>query len=334
MSSKGVSNNEKIRVQAFIFGTGILLMALKFAAYLLTGSNAILSDALESIVNIVAGGFGLYSLILAAKPKDEDHPYGHGKIEFVSATIEGSLIIIAGGLIIYKATMAFFNPKPLEQLGFGILLIAISGIVNMLMGILAIRKGKKGSSLTLEASGQHLLSDTYSTGGILLGLLLLYFTGEAWIDSVVAIIMGIVIIINGTRIIKKSMAGIMDEADFQLVEEVVQKLDAVRKPSWIDVHNFRVIKYGEGLHFDCHMTLPWYYTLQEAHDEMKALENVINEAVENSVESFIHTDPCMPFSCEICSMPNCKERQKPQQQRVDWTLANVMFNSKHRLTVE
>jgi cation diffusion facilitator family transporter len=321
--------NEKIRTQWWVLSLSLLLMTAKFTAYFITESNAILSDALESIVNIVAGGFGLFSLYLSAKPRDKDHPYGHGKIEFISATVEGILIIIAGIAIIYKAISGFINPSYLNDLGLGIALVAVSGILNYGMGLYAIRNGRKGHSLALEASGEHLVSDAYSTIGVVLGLLVIYWTKILWIDNVLALAMAFIIIRNGLSIVKRAVAGIMDEADFKLNKKVIAHIQAHRRPEWIDVHNFRVIKYGEVIHIDCHMTMPWYLSIRESHDGMIQLDESLKQSVANPVETFIHIDPCEPTSCSICAVENCAFRKDVFSGQIEWTLENVMRNKKH-----
>jgi cation diffusion facilitator family transporter len=295
----------------------------------MTNSNAILTDALESIVNIVAGGFGLYSLFLATKPNDEDHPYGHGKIEFISASIEGSLIFVTGLSMIAKAVYNFFVPITVSSLDIGIVLIAISGVINYFMGWMAQRKGEKNSSMTLIASGEHLKSDAYSSVGLLLGLSLIFFTKILWLDNVVAILMGIVIIYSGYKILKRSLAGIMDEADFILLDKVVYHLNNKRRKNWVDIHNLRIIKFGEKIHIDCHTTIPWYFNALEVHDELKYVEESIRDIIPNHLESFIHADPCLPKSCKGCIKDDCEHRQSPFAQKIEWTLENVMKNEKH-----
>lgn len=322
--------NEKINTQWLVLLLGLVLMGTKFTAYYLTNSNAILSDALESIVNIIAGGFGLYSLYLSAKPRDFDHPYGHGKIEFISSTIEGAMIIIAGIMIGYKAIYAIIYPQEIQELGLGIILVAISGVLNYLMGVFAVRKGRSNHSLALEASGEHLKSDAYSTVGILVGLLFIFLTGYTWMDNVVAIIMGIFIMYNGYHIVKRSLAGIMDEADFELNKQVIEHINQHRQAEWIDVHNFRVIKYGAIIHIDCHMTMPWYFTLQQSHDGMKAFEDCLQKSVTNPVETFIHVDPCIPSSCNICEIADCPVRKFPFRKKIEWTMENITANQKHK----
>jgi cation diffusion facilitator family transporter len=323
--------NDRIGLQLVILLIGILLLLTKFFAYYLTNSNAILTDALESIINIVAGGFGLYSLYLAAKPHDEDHPYGHGKIEFISASIEGSLILTAGLIMIVKAGYNFFVPVEISSLDTGVVLIAISGAVNFIMGVMAQRSGAKNNSLTLIASGEHLKSDAYSSLGLVTGLGLILLTKVLWLDNVVAILMGLVIIYSGFRILKHSVAGIMDEADFKLLDKVVAHLRANRRENWVDIHNFRIIKFGEKIHIDCHTTIPWYFNANEVHDELKLVEENIQDIIPNNLETFIHADPCIPESCKSCIKQDCTVRQFPFETKIEWTLENVMKNKKHYL---
>lgn len=325
------NGREKIAVQAFTLSVGFILLGLKFFAYFKTHSNAVLTDALESIINIVAGFFGLYSLYLASKPHDEDHPYGHGKIEFISASIEGSLIFSAGLIMIVKSCYNFFFPVVLGNLDIGLVLIVISGIVNYILGNMAVKSGEKNSSLTLIASGEHLKSDAYTTIGLLLGLGLILLTKMFWIDNVVAILMGFLIIFSGYKILKKSVAGIMDEADFALLDKVVYHLNDKRRENWIDIHNLRIIKFGEKIHIDCHTTVPWYFNANEVHDELKLVEENIKDIIPNNLETFIHADPCHPKSCKSCTKFDCNVRQSSFEQKIEWTLENVMKNEKHFL---
>jgi cation diffusion facilitator family transporter len=307
------------------------LLLAKITAYLFTHSLAILTDALESIVNVVAGFVGLYSLYVAAKPRDLDHPYGHGKAEFVSAAVEGTLIVAAGLLIIYETITDFITPRTLHQLDTGCWIIAATALVNFAGGTICLRMGKKNNSLALLASGKHLQMDSYSTLAILGGLIIMLLTRLWWIDKVVALIMSLLIIYNGYTIIRRSLAGIMDEADKQLLERFIGILNQSRKKEWIDLHNLRVIQYGDQLHIDCHLTLPWYLNLHEAHREIDALSELIKKEMGNSIELFVHTDGCMPFSCTVCTIDTCEVRQEPFKRRPDWTLDNILSDEKHRL---
>lgn len=307
------------------------MLIVKFIAYYSTRSVTILTDALESIVNVVSGIIGLYSLRIAARPRDKDHPYGHGKVEFISAAIEGTLIGSAGVIILYKAIQDLIHPIELRQVDIGIVLIAVTAVVNFIMGYYCLSYGKKNSSLALIASGKHLQSDTWSTAGIIIGLIFLYISGYRWIDGVVAILFGSYIIFTSYRILRRSVAGIMDEADMELLERVVQVLNANRRENWIDLHNLRVIKYGSVLHVDCHLTVPWYFTVREAHHEIDELAKLIRKDFGESLELFVHSDGCMPFSCRICYKAHCKERQHPFEKKITWTLENISQNKKHSL---
>lgn len=325
------ASKENIKVQKLVSVVSVVLLVTKFAAWYLTKSVAVLTDAMESIVNVTAGFIGLYSLYVAAKPRDKDHPYGHGKAEFLSAAFEGTLIGMAGLVILYQSIQQLLHPVALTRIDTGIWLISITAIINFATGWYCIKTGKRNNSLALIASGKHLQSDTISTVGIIIGLILLYFTGLLWIDSVVAIIFGMVILYTGYAILRKSIAGIMDEADEQLLEKMVAVLNEKRSDNWVDLHNFRVIKYGSILHIDCHVTLPWYYNLNEAHEEIDKLSAIVRQRFGDSVELFIHSDACLPFQCVLCQKKDCTARQQPFVQRIEWNLDNILINKKHRL---
>ena len=315
-----------------IAAISIVLFAIKIVAWYITGSIAILTDGLESIVNVVAGLIGVYSLYVSAKPKDMDHPYGHGKIEFISAAIEGTLIAVAGMIILYKAVMNLRYEHTVQRLDYGIILVAFTAVVNYIAGVGCERAGRKNNSLALIASGKHLKTDTYTTVGIIAGLILLYATGIGWIDSVVAIFFACVILVTGYRIIRTSVAGIMDEADDQLLKKVVNLLNENRKVNWIDLHNLRIIKYGPTLHLDCHLTVPWYLNVHEAHEEIDSLSSLVRKNFGESVELFVHSDGCMDFSCPICDKMECPVRKHAFEKKVTWTMQNISTNHKHTIS--
>jgi cation diffusion facilitator family transporter len=326
------AGNQNIRIQKGVVALAIVLFGVKLAAYVLTHSVAILTDALESIVNIVAGFFGLYSLYLSAKPKDEDHPYGHGKIEFISSAVEGTMILIAGVLIVTESLQALFTPKPLHQLDYGILLVSGTAVLNYVAGAISIRAGTRSNSIALISSGKHLQTDTYSTLGIVGGLLLLYLTNIQWLDSVVALVFSGVIIFTGMRIIRQSIAGIMDESDFQLLNELVILLNNNRRANWIDLHNVRIIKFGGTLHLDAHMTVPWYLNVHEAHVEIDGIAQLVRAKFGDSLELFVHSDGCLDFSCRICEKKDCAVRKFPFERKIEWTVENLSKDTKHQIT--
>jgi len=309
----------------------VVLFIVKISAYYFTHSLAILTDALESIVNVLAGFIGLYSLYIAAKPRDFEHPYGHGKAEFVSAAVEGGLIVAAGIMIIYETISNLIKHSNLESLDTGLILIALTGLVNYIAGSVCIKMGKKNNSLALIASGKHLHIDTYSTVAIIVGLGLMLLTKLYWLDKAIALLMGFFIIYNGYKIIRSSLAGIMDEADKELLNRFIGELNNKRQENWVDLHNLRVIKYGSLLHIDCHFTVPWYLNVHQAHNEIDALAALIKDKFGDAIELFVHTDGCLPFSCSICTKTDCAVRELPLKKRLDWTLENTISNKKHQL---
>ncbi len=325
------SAKQNFRVQLFITILSVVLFAAKMVAYYFTHSLAILTDAMESIVNVIAGFIGLYALFIAAKPKDIEHPYGHGKAEFVSAAVEGTLIVAAGVLIIYETVTTFFHHEPIQQLDTGIWLVAITAVINYVAGYFCISIGKKNRSLALQASGKHLQVDTYSTLAIIIGLVVMLFSKLYWLDKVIALLVSIIILYNGYKIIRASLAGIMDEADMDLLKRLIHLLNKNRRQNWVDLHNLRVIKYGSLLHVDCHLTVPWYLNIHEAHLEIDALSELIKNEFADSIELFVHTDGCLDFSCGICIKQDCAVRKSPLQQQLEWTLENVISNQKHQI---
>ena len=322
---------ENYNFQKIVAFVGVVLLAIKLAAWYITDSVAILTDALEGIVNVIAAFIGLYSLYLSAQPKDSNHPYGHGKVEFISAGIEGVMIAFAGLWIIFEAINHIINPQEIKQIDIGIVLIVFAGVTNFVVGYLAVKKGKKNNSIALISSGKHLISDTYTTLGVIIGLVIIKITSIYWLDSVFAMVFGIIIIFTGVKILRQSVAGIMDEADTQLLEDMVETLNKNRVPNWIDLHNLRIIKFGSGLHIDCHLTVPWYLTVKETHEEVDAIEALIQKKYGNNIELFVHSDYCKAKSCEICTKVDCDVRIKPFIQRIDWNLGNVATNKKHQI---
>ncbi len=308
---------------------GIVLMLAKFVAYFLTSSNAILTDAAESIVNVAASSFAFYSIYLAAQPKDQNHPYGHGKVEFFSVFIEGALIIIAGILIVSKSIYNLFVPNDLEYLLSGTIIIAATGLVNYVLGYYLVNQGNKLHSLTLHADGKHLQVDALSSAGLIVGLLIIYFTGIEYIDSVLSVLLGLYVIYNGYKLLRGSVGGLMDESDTGIVQSVVDIMNANRRDPWIDLHNLRTQRYGTELHIDCHLTLPYYFDLNQVHEEVSAVDKLINAKAPLHTELFIHADPCLPQCCHYCRMQNCPVRSEEKRIDITWNIENSTKNKKH-----
>jgi len=326
------SSKTNFAFQKTVAIVGIGLFIGKLIAWHLTNSDAVFSDAMESIVNIIAGFMGLYSLYLAAKPKDIDHPYGHGKVEFVTSGIEGALIIFAGVIILVQAVDSLLHGNVPKKLDWGMLIIAVTAIINYLMGYISVKKGIRENSLVLQSSGKHLQSDTLTTLGVVISLILVYLTKIYWIDAAVALIFGGYIMFVGYKIIRKALSGIMDEADQELLSKMAKILNENRKREWIDIHNTRIQQHGSGLHIDAHLTLPWYFELRKAHEEMEETYKLISENSSRAIEFNFHLDDCKPFSCEICQLSECQVRQRPFVKKIVWNENNISQVDKHDVT--
>lgn len=323
-------NRRELSFIKLSFFLSTIICAVKFLAYFLTHSLVILADALETIINVVAAAFAWYSIYLSAKPKDTEHPYGHGKVEFFSIGFEGAMILIAGIVIIYEAVKVFINPSPVHELGIGVWLAAGTGLANFLLGWFLKLKGKKHNSLTLKGNGEHIMSDAYTSLGVIVSVGLIILTGYNWIDPLASVIAAGIIIYTGFKLMRKSVGGLMDETDMEVVDELVTVLKSSRHANWIDIHNLRVQQYGNFYHVDCHVTLPYYFSLEQVHDEITQLDLLLNKGFEKgTIEFFIHTDPCIPESCTHCLLSECAQRRKPFVQKIEWTKENLLPNKKH-----
>lgn len=316
-------------MQRLLVTVSIVIFIVKIIAWYLTSSVSILSDALESTVNVAAGFIGLFSIILSAKPKDTDHPYGHGKIEFISAAIEGTLIFVSGIVIIYNAIQHLVNPPALSKLDTGLILIGITAALNYTVGYLCVRRGRHEGSPVLVASGTHLKTDTYTSLGIIAGIGLVIITGYPWIDSIAGLVFAILIMYTGYKIIRKAVSGIMDESDREIITEIIDVLNRNRLKTWIDAHNMRVINYAGFYHIDCHMTVPYYYSVNEAHDVLDSLTDILKLHFRERIEFFIHMDGCIFEQCGICHVENCPVRKMPPVKTITWDFDNVTSNRKH-----
>ncbi len=319
-------------IQKRLTSITVALFAIKIAAWIITHSVAVLTDALEYTINVIAGFISLYSLYVSAQPKDQNHPYGHGKAEFLSAAVEAILMIFSSLLIIYEAINNFVHPHLILKLDLGIILISLTAIANYVVGHFAVKIGERTNTLNLIATGKHMQTDTYATVGVIAGLVVLYFTHFLWIDSLVSLIFAFLITYTGYKILRSSVAGIMDEADAELLKNLVEYLSDHRKENWMDLHNLRIIKYGSVLHVDCHLTIPYYFTIEAGHQQVKDLEEMVKGSFGKTVEMFVHMDGCIFEQCSLCLKKNCPVRKHEFIKRVHWTPSNVAANHKHTST--
>jgi cation diffusion facilitator family transporter len=319
-------NDKKIKliVQRRIVIFSVIIFIGKLIAYYLTNSVGILTDALESTVNVLTGFISLYSISVALKPRDANHPFGHGKIESLSASVEGILILLAGLVIIFEAIKRLFDPIEIQQLDIGIIIIAIAGIINYVLGYYSIKTGRKFDSIALVSGGKHLQSDTYSTIGLVVGLIVLLLTKLVWLDSAIAILFGSIIIFTGYKIIKETTSNLMDEADITVLKEIVEILSKNKSKLWINIHNLKLVKYGDTYHIDCDLTLPWYMNISDAHKESDLVMKIISDNYSKKIDFTIHTDGCKPDLCKHCRILDCTYRIQEFSTDVEWTLDEIL----------
>jgi cation diffusion facilitator family transporter len=269
---------------------GALVFALKFAAYRVTGSVALLSDALESVVNVVAAAVALWALWLAGKPADREHPFGHGKAEYFSAALEGGLILFAALQIVQTAVQRLQSQVALENFGLGAALSIGATALNLGLSLYLIRLAKSQRSPALEADGQHILSDVYSSVGVLLGVSLGQLLGLKWLDPVVALLVALYIVWVGYRLIRRSLGALMDEsvpaADLEHIRGVLKaNLGAA-----LEIHDLKARQAGQGTFIEFHLVVPGRMTVLEAHHLSDALEDVLEKEIPGST-TMIHLEP-------------------------------------------
>ncbi len=318
-------NEAKLRLYASLLSLALSLVifGLKFWAYRLTNSTAILSDALESVVNVIAAAFALWAIHAAEAPPDDSHPYGHGKFEFVTAVFEGGLISFAALLIGYEAVKTLIVGAQPPNLENGLWVMILAGGLNGILGVILLTVGKKTSSLALEADGKHVLSDFLTTIGILLGLGLVKVTGIAWLDPAMALVMALVLAFTGVPLVRKAIDGLMDAAEPELLEKLCLSFEKFRYPGIIRIHHVRAMRNGRRIHVDGHLVVPEFWSVETAHDFTEEYEEKMTADFPESEMEF-HVDPCRRVYCRQCDLINCPIRTEPFQQRKPFQLEELM----------
>jgi cation diffusion facilitator family transporter len=314
----------RLRAGAISLVVGAVLLGAKFVAYRLTDSTAILSDAMESIVNVVAAMFALGGLVFAGRPADRNHPYGHGKIEFFSAAFEGGLIAFAAVMIVYQALNSLVHGVVLKELDLGLLITAAAGVANLALGGFLVRTGRRHHSLTLVADGQHVLSVFWTSAGVVFGLLLVRLTGVVWLDPLVAAIVGVNLAFTGLRLVRHAAGGLLDEEDSSLLDRVLAALNASLVPGIIRVHNLRAIRAGRFTHIDAHLVVPEFWTVEAAHDAADAFEREVIASGGLDGEIVFHTDPCRRAYCALCDITACPIRAEAFRARQALTVDEIV----------
>ncbi len=309
--------NLKKKAAIISLSVGIGMFFAKMGAFLLTGSAAIFSDAAESVVHILATSMALFSIVLSSKPADKSHLYGHGNIEFFSAGIEGLLIIAAAIFIIFTAIMDIVKGTNLKQLNIGVIVISFAGIVNLLLGTYLIRRGKKTNSLTLIADGKHVLTDSYTSIGVIVGISLVIITKFQLLDPIFAIAIALNILITGYKLMRQSIGGLMAETDKDILKKIVDTILSDKKNYWIDIHQLRFWQSGDKIFIDFHLILPYFFTIKESHSEEDEIQNLLEQNFPNS-QIKIHFDYCLPELCKFCDYQKCTVRRSDKLISFNW----------------
>lgn len=314
-----------------IFGMAfsIFLMLAKLGVYLVTGSLAVLSDALESVVHIVTSGFALYAVWFAQKPRDNDHPYGHGRIEYLAEAVEGIAIGVAGMAILVVTFSRGPGGEDLSLSTLGLGLIAGIAVLTFLAGTAIQRAGVRWSSPTLRADGEHIRADSVTTIGAFIGVALVFFTGLAWIDMAVALLVGAWLCWTGIKLIARALESLMDRADPALLDAIAVVFARVREPGWVAPHLARAQRYGRTIHVDLHMVFPRFWSLERVHDAATVLERALEAEFGEESDLMLHMEACTPRSCSYCSLEECPVRAHPFVALETWTGAYIATPMRH-----
>jgi cation diffusion facilitator family transporter len=273
----------------------VVTIGMKTVAYLLTGSVGLLSDALESVVNLVAAILALIAIAAAAKPADERHHFGHGKAEYLSAGAEGVMILVAAGLIVYAAIDRLLNPQPLEDLGIGLAVTLGATVINGVVGVVILRQGRQHRSMALVADGKHLLTDVYTSVGVIIGVALVAVTGWLPLDSIVALAVGVNILWTGFILVRNAGRGLLDHALPQ--EETARVLGVLREfvarypAGELEFHGLQTRESGRDQFVSVHVLVPGSWTVTRAHDLVEEVEAAIKDALPHA-QVHTHREPC------------------------------------------
>ncbi len=309
MSSRSNDDSLLKRSAQISLAVSIVLLAIKFVGYSLTHSQAVFSDAMESIVNVVAAAVAIFVIWYSRKPADQDHPYGHGKAEFFSAAFEGGLIAFASVLIAVQAVQALIHQHHVDQASIGVAITLGTGIANAALGFYLLRMGRRAQSATIEASGRHVLSDFWSSAGIAIGLGLVAVTKIQWLDPVVALFMALYLAKTGFGLVTKSFGALLDGEDREILENLVNIIGRERPSGIIQLHHVRVMRSGSYHHIDAHAVVPEYWDVGEAHEKTDAFETRLMKEYPYPGELHLHVDPCRRAYCRNCEVAECPIRK-------------------------
>ncbi len=310
----------------------LIVLGLKAYAYYQTKSAGILSDALETTVNVTTALIALAVLRYALQPADREHPYGHGKMEYFSAAFEGGIVLFAGLAIIFESVKSIFIDRTITNLGSGIFYIVLAAMINGVAGWYLLKVGKQTRSETLKASGTHLMSDVKTTVGVVSGLFIYSLTQWIWVDSAIGIIAGVWLVYEAWQILKKNIGGLLDALDVDAAKELCLKMSKHLEPEIINIHNLRMIRSGNFHHVDAHVVVPEYYDIKSVHEITSRFERNVFKEYSFDGEIAFHTDPCGSNYCDICMVENCPIRVKPFVKRESLDYRNFISGPRNNET--
>lgn len=286
----------------------ICVFIFKLWAYFLTGSTAVLSDALESIVNVVAAFVALIVMKAVEVPADNEHPYGHGKLEYFSSAFEGGLVAFAAFMIGVEAVRALKEGRVVNQIDYGSLTMLAAAAINLILGLYLKSIGKKHKSEALKASGSHVISDVTTSVGVVIGLGLVKLTGWQWLDPLAALGVAVHLCFVGYGIVRSAMSGLLDEYHPESLRDLAAAITKVRRSGFIDIHKMRLIRSGRFHHVDAHLVVPEFWPISKTHNEIVKFENDVVKVYPYDGEIAFHLDPCDRKFCEYCDLSDCPIR--------------------------
>jgi len=308
MNNHSSDRSKLTRFAWLSIAVAVFTIGLKTVAYLITDSVGLLSDALESIVNLVGGLMALGMLTIAARPADENHTYGHSKAEYFSSGVEGTLIFIAAISIAYTAIGRLISPKPLEQVGIGLIVSAVASIANLAVALILRRAGKQYNSISLTANSRHLLTDVWTSGGVLVGVGLVAVTGWQVMDPIIAIVVALNILWSGFGIIRNSVSGLMDSALPKENLDIIQSVLDRQKGTGVEFHALRTRQSGSLKIISMHVLVPGDWSVERGHKFVTLIEKELTEAIEDCMV-FTHLESLTdPVSFDDTALGNSKNK--------------------------
>ena len=319
-----LQQNRRFKYAILSIAVSLVVLGLKAWAYFLTHSTALRSDAVESIVNVLGACFAFGAIMIAARPPDDNHPYGHGKIEFFAATFEGALVTLASVYILLESGLALLRGPHLRELDLGLAVSSLAGVLNGVLGLVLVRVGKSTRSKAIEADGHHIISDFWTSVGIILGLLLVRLTGWSVLDPLMGILVSLVLMRTGYKILKEASGALLDEEDPELLREILEVANRWPIREICGLHRLRAMRAGAFVHVDVHLIVPEYFDVREAHRHVHRFSDTLLAETQRHGEWHTHFEPCRRRYCSECPMSECPIRVLPFVARRELTIAQAI----------